>query len=157
MARLTRLYGASPAHLLTMVAGFALAGYTLATFGVGELWNQRTWWQSIAVWFVAAVVAHDFLLFPLYALADRALLVWHPKIPARNYIRVPALGAGLTFLVFLPGIIEQGGPVYESATGQTQQPFLGRWLLLTAVLFGISAVAYATRSQISMRRCKYRS
>jgi hypothetical protein len=162
MARLTRLYGASPAHLLTMVAGFALAGYTLATFGVNELWNQGTWWQSIAVWFVAAVVAHDFVLFPLYALADRALAfrsrpTRRPDIAARNYIRVPALAAALTFLVFLPGIIEQGGPVYQAATGQTQQPFLGRWLLLTAVMFGISAVAYATRSQISILRCKYRS
>jgi hypothetical protein len=157
MARLTRLYGASPAHLLTMVAGFALAGYTLAAFGVNELWNQGTWWQSIAVWFVAAVVAHDFVLFPIYALADRALSLRRPKITARNYIRVPALASALTFLVFLPGIIEQGGPVYQAATGQTQQPFLGRWLLLTAVMFGVSAVAYAARAQISMRRCKYRS
>jgi len=162
MARFTSLYGANPAHLLTMVAGFALAGYTLATFGVNELWNQGTWWQSIAVWFVAAVVAHDFVLFPLYALADRALAARRrparksqsPEVPARNYIRVPALAAGLTLLLFLPGIIEQGAPVYQAATGQTQQPFLGRWLLLTAVLFGISAVAYAARRAVVWRTVK---
>ena len=158
-------YGAHPVHLLTMLSGFALLGYTLVTFTPSELWNQGTWWQSIAVWFVAAVIAHDFVLFPLYAVADRALAGRHrstrpapkfqsPEVPPRNYIRVPALAAGLTLLVFLPGIIEQGAPVYQAATGQTQQPFLGRWLLLTAVMFGISALAYATRRQISIRRWK---
>jgi len=30
------------------------------------------WWQSILVWFLGAVVLHDLVLFPLYALADRA-------------------------------------------------------------------------------------
>lgn len=108
------------------------------------------------IWFVAAVVAHDLLLYPLYALADRILarLVGRrdvsaprrrPELPVRNYIRIPALAAGLTLLVFLPGIIRQGAPTYLDATGQTQEPFLGRWLLLTAVAFGISAAAYAIR------------
>ena len=155
-----RSYGAHPVHLLTMLSGFALLGYTLVTVTPSELWNRGTWWQSIAVWFVAAVVAHDFVLFPLYALADRVLAgrrrsaqeARRPEVPARNYIRVPALAAGLTLLIFLPGIIEQGAPVYQAATGQTQEPFLGRWLLLTAVMFGISAVAYATRRGIAWRR-----
>lgn len=94
-------------------------------------------------------------MYPLYALADRILarLVGRrdvsaprrrPELPVRNYIRIPALAAGLTLLVFLPGIIRQGAP-YLDATGQTQEPFLGRWLLLTAVAFGISAAAYAIR------------
>ena len=163
MSRFTRHYGAHPVHLLTMVSGFALLGYTLATFKVTELWNQGTWWQSIAFWFVAAVVAHDLVLFPLYALADRILftrraprqnLSGHRKVSARNYIRIPALAAGLTLLVFLPGIIEQGAPTYQAATGQTQQPFLGRWLLLTAVMFGVSAVAYAVRLGVARRNSK---
>jgi hypothetical protein len=76
----------------------------------------------------------------------------HRKILVRNYIRVPALGAGLTLLIFLPGIIEQGGPTYHAATGQTQQPFLGRWLLLTAAMFAVSAVAYAARLAAARRR-----
>jgi hypothetical protein len=136
---------------MTMLSGFALLGYVLATFKPATLWNAGTWWQSIAVWFAAAVVGHDLLFFPLYALADRALsgrrspARGHPKVLARNYIRVPAAGAGLTLLVFLPGIIEQGGPTYLAATGQTQQPFLGRWLLLVAAMFGTSAVCYTIR------------
>jgi hypothetical protein len=153
-------------HLLTMVSGFALLGYTLATFRLTQLWNQATWWQSIAVWFVAAVVVHDLVLFPLSALADRLLATRFgssarvtrqsssrgPEVSARNYIRIPALGAGMTLLVFLPGIIEQGAPTYQAATGQTQQPFLGRWLLLTAVLFAISAVGYAARRSVACRK-----
>jgi hypothetical protein len=143
-----------------MAAGFALLGYVLATFKPTTLWNPSHWWQSIAVWFAAAVIGHDLLLFPLYALADRVMSTRlsrprshrHPKVAARNHIRVPALAAGLTLLIFLPGIIEQGAPTYHAATGQTQQPFLGRWLLLTAAMFATSAVIYAARLAIARHR-----
>ena len=160
--RFSAIYGARPLHLLTMVSGFALLGYIVATFTPAALWNPGTWWQSIAVWFAAAVVGHDLLLFPLYALADRIISTRagrphdHPKVLARNYIRVPALGAGLTLLIFLPGIIEQGGATYQAATGQTQQPFLGRWLLLTAAMFAVSALAYAARLVAARRRTSSR-
>jgi hypothetical protein len=156
--RFAAIYGSNPLHLLTMLSGFALMGYILATFGPATLWNPDSWWQSIGVWFAAAVVAHDLLFFPLYALADRALSVGPrparrlPKVLARNYIRVPALGAGLTLLIFLPGIIEQGAPTYQAATGQTQQPFLGRWLLLAAAMFGTSAICYTIRLVAARRR-----
>ena len=109
------------------------------------------WWQSIAVWFAAAIIAHDLVLFPIYALADRLLLATGAgrqsasRVPVLNYVRVPVLGAGLTLLVFLPGIIEQGAPTFRAATGLTQDVFLGRWLLLTAAMFAISAVIYAIR------------
>ena len=150
------IYGSRPLHLLTMLSGFALLGYILVTFKPATLWDSGTWWQSIGVWLVAVVIAHDLLLFPLYALADRMLSARvarrtapgqasHPKVNARNHIRVPALGAGLTLLIFLPGIIQQGAPTYRAATGQTQEPFLGRWLLLTAAMFAVSAICYATR------------
>ncbi|OBA83900.1 hypothetical protein A9W99_05715 [Mycobacterium sp. 1164966.3] len=155
-----RHYGSRPLHLLTMVVGFALFGYVLATFKPGTLWNSGSWWQSIIVWFAAAVIVHDLLLFPLYALADRIIgarlrqLPPHrqPKVPARNHIRIPALAAGLTLLIFLPGIVRQGAPTYLAATGETQQPFLGRWLLLTAFIFATSAVAYVIRLAVARRK-----
>ncbi|OBI17531.1 hypothetical protein A5712_23745 [Mycobacterium sp. E2327] len=153
--RFGAIYGSGPLHLLTMLSGFALLGYVLATFNPATLWNSGTWWQSIAVWLAAAVIAHDLLLFPLYALADRALFARAPRQPnvsPRNHIRIPVLGAGLTLLIFLPGIIEQGAPTYRAATGQTQQPFLGRWLLLTAAMFAVSAICYATRLAVARRR-----
>jgi hypothetical protein len=159
-SRFTSIYGSGPLHLLTMVSGFALLGYVLATFSPATLWNPGTWWQSIAVWFAAALVVHDLVFFPLYALADRLLFLGvcrrssrrHPKILVRNHIRIPSLGAGLTLLIFLPGIVEQGGSTYLAATGQTQHPFLGRWLLLTATMFAVSALSYAARLAGSARR-----
>ena len=156
----TRYYGSHPLHLLTMLAGFALLGYVLITLRPAALWNPGIWWQSVAVWFAAAVIGHDLVLFPLYALADAVLARLSgrqsapvtPKVPIRNYIRVPALGAGLTLLIFLPGIIEQGAETYRAATGQTQQPFLGRWLLLVAAMFAGSAISYAVRLFLTHRR-----
>lgn len=148
-----RIYGSHPLHLLLLVAGFALAAYAVVTLTPQALWNPTVWWQSIIVWFAAAIILHDLVLYPAYALLDRVLVRVtrrtrpreQPKVPVVNYIRVPALGAGLTFLLFLPGIVEQGARTYVAATGQTQEPYLGRWLLLTAALFGVSAVVYAVR------------
>ena len=156
--RFRAVYGSNPLHLLTLIAGFALFGYILATIKPSTLWNPNTWWQSILVWFAAAIVAHDLVLFPVYSLIDRILVAGsrlrprvEASVPVLNYVRIPAMGAALTLLVFLPGIIQQGAPTYAAATGQTQEPFLGRWLLLTAAMFAISAVVYGIRLAAARR------
>jgi len=156
--RFRAVYGSHPLHLLTLVAGFALFGYVIATIKPTTLWNTNVWWQSILVWFAAAIIAHDLVLFPIYALIDRILVAGsrlRPRVKASvsalNYVRIPAMGAGLTLLVFLPGIIEQGAPTYTAATGQTQEPFLGRWLMLTAAMFAVSAVLYGVRLAAARR------
>jgi hypothetical protein len=152
LIRLRRAYGANPLHLLGLVACFALAGY-VATRLISEPLAVR-----ILIWFAAAVIGHDLVLFPLYALADRSLQTAlqalpstqgnrTPVVPPLNYLRIPALGAALLLLLFLPGIIQQGQQTYLSATGQTQQPYLARWLLLTAAMFALSALIYAARSR----------
>ncbi|MFD4444819.1 hypothetical protein ACFWPK_34090 [Nocardia sp. NPDC058519] len=136
------------------MACFALVGYVIAVMGPKTLWNHDVWWQSILVWLLGAVIAHDLVLFPFYALIDRTLTSgWRairgrrpnprPMVSPVNYIRIPMLGSGLLLLLFFPGIFEQGKTTYLAATGQTQQPFLTRWLLLTAVMFGVSAFTYA--------------
>jgi hypothetical protein len=159
IAKFTGSYGSDPLHLLGTIAAWALAGYVVTKLGPHALWNHKVWWQSIGVWFVGAVVAHDVILFPLYALADRsfagALAVTRrrrartapqtPSVSPLNYLRVPTLATGLSLLLFFPGIIQQGHSSYVAATGQSQQPFLGRWLLLVAALYGASALAYAVR------------
>lgn len=142
-------YGANPLHLLALCGCFAITGY------VGIVLAVEPSFSAMLVWFAASVVGHDVVLFPLYALADRSLAgavgVFrgthrrHPSPGAVNYLRMPVLGSGLLFLLFFPGILEQGTQTYLAATGQTQEPFLGRWLLITAVLFGTSAVLYAFR------------
>jgi hypothetical protein len=144
MAPFLRRYGAPPAHLALLLASFALAGYA-ASFLLGD-----PALLAVLVWFVAAAVVHDLVLFPLYAAADRLLTtalthVPRPHVPLVNHVRVPALGAGLTLLLFLPGIIRQGGATHLAATGLDQQPYLGRWLWLVAALFAASALVYGAR------------
>ncbi|MGH3438888.1 MAG: hypothetical protein ACRDRN_20755, partial [Sciscionella sp.] len=156
IAALRRRYGAHPLHLLGLLACFALLGYVIDLLGPAALWNKAVWWQSIVVWFLGAIILHDLLLFPLYALADRAVhgvsralararATNQLPVDIRNHIRIPALAAGLLFLLFLPGIIEQGRVTYRAATGQTQQPYLARWLWITAALLALSALVYALR------------
>jgi hypothetical protein len=147
-------YGASPLHLLALIGCFALAGYAASQ----TLANPR--WPAMLLWFAGAIIGHDLVAFPLYALADRSLAhaaPWPrraatpPLVPAVNHVRVPALGAGLLFLLFFPGIIRQGRATYVAATGHTQQPYLGRWLVLVAAMFAISAVVYAVRLAVAKK------
>jgi hypothetical protein len=161
-----RLYGDSLFHLIVVVAALALGGYMVSVLGVRNLFNPTVWWQSIAVWFAVAVIGHDLILFPLYTLADR--LLPRPRgprtgrdggsrrrsgrIPLTNYLRMPTLAAGLLLVLFLPGIIEQGAPTYQAATGLTQAPYLSRWLLLTATFYLASAIWYAVKTLLSQRR-----
>lgn len=149
-----RLYGENVLHLIVLLGALALAGYAISVLGIDQLFNPRVWWQSIAVWFAVAVIGHDLILFPLYALADR-LIPGRPRqstepdprrVPLVNYLRMPTLAGGLTLLLFLPGIMEQGAPAYTAATGLTQEPYLGRWLLLTAGFYLVSAACYVVRS-----------
>lgn len=162
MKAFVRFYGARPLHLLAMGFAFALVGYVVYVAGVATFWNREVWWQSIAVWFAGAVVVHDLLLFPLYAAADRSVKAGlsavrgraprlYPPFSPVNYIRIPALGTALTFVLFFPGIVEQGSETFNAATGLTQEPYLGRWLTLTACLFGVSALAYAARLSLLRR------
>ena len=115
------------------------------------LWNPRTWWQSIAVWFAAAIIAHDLVLFPIYALVDRMLgrcTIGDDRrysVPVLNYLRMPALGAALT-LAGLPARDHRAGRADLSGRHRPDPGAVpGRWLLLTAAMFAISAVVYALR------------
>jgi hypothetical protein len=151
-SRWSRAYGASGWHLALMLGSLAVVAYVVATVGLDALWDPDVWWQSIAVWFVGAVVLHDLVLFPVYALADRLLTRGRTKdpdparVPVVNHVRVPTLVAGLTFLLFFPGILRRGGSTYANATGLDQDPFLVRWLLIVLVAYLVSAALYAVRS-----------
>lgn len=150
-ARFRGIYGSHPGHLLTMAAGFALIGYLVVTAGPATLWKpQDSWWKSMTLWLAAATVFHDLVLFPIYSLADRVLGAPNNRRPpsrvsTRNHLRVPALGSGLILLSLSPDIIMQGAEKYFEGTGLTQEHFLGRWLMLTALMFGASALIYGTR------------
>jgi hypothetical protein len=144
------LYGAGPGHLMAVLLCLALAAVAAALVASDPAW------PVMLVWFLAAVLLHDLVLFPLYTAADRVLTTIEPtatptaprrppRVPVVNHVRLPLLGAGLTFLLFFPGIVGQGEPTLLAASGLDQTPFLGRWLLLVAAMALISALVYLVR------------
>lgn len=145
-------YGANPLHLLALLVSFALTGYA-----ADRLLDAEP--KSVAIWFVGSIIAHDLILFPLYALADwsaaRVLTrrsVDTPPGPWINHLRFPLVISGVLLLVWWPTIVRD--PVaFETASGRTGDPYLERWLAITGALFAASAVTYAIRvRRISRRR-----
>ena len=61
------------------------------------------------------------------------------------YVRVPAALSGLLLLVWFPLISGMVDRRYRLATGLSPDGFLARWMLITAVLFGGSALLLALR------------
>ncbi|MGH7747292.1 MAG: hypothetical protein ACRDY0_02255 [Acidimicrobiales bacterium] len=146
MRWLKRHYGAGPLHLLSMAACFVLAAYAASRLVASGPVTR------IAVWFVGAAVAHDLVLWPLYALADRGGVRAArrdpsrlPRVPWINHVRVPVILAGVLLAVSFPLVLGLSERNYHAFTGLSQAPFLGRWLLVTGSLFAASAVLYAVR------------
>jgi hypothetical protein len=148
-SRWHRGYGAGAGHLLGMVVCLVLA-----VSAVGIVAADPAWPVMLA-WFLGAVALHDFVLFPLYAAGDRLLTAAgrlrsgrqraKARVPVLNHVRVPLLGAGLTFLLFLPGILGTNEAGLRTATGLDPAPVAGRWFVLVAVLVAVSALAYLVR------------
>jgi hypothetical protein len=138
-------------RLVLLLGCFALAAYTVDLLLLGDA--SLLW---VAVWFVGALVLHDLVLFPLYAGGDRILSLVlralpRTRVPLVNHVRIPVLGAGLTLLLFLPGIIRQGSGTHLAATGLDQQPYRENWAWLTAGLFAVSAMVWVVRTLVSPR------
>jgi hypothetical protein len=144
------LYGENPLHLLVMVGCFALVGYVVSFVYPGP--------EALAllIWFAGAVLAHDLVLYPLYALADQPLVIgrWarrrvlprHPPlVPAINHIRVPVLGSAVLGLIYFPTITNRGEDAFRFTAGLGTAGIYQHWLLITGVLFLGSAVVYALR------------
>lgn len=144
MKRFTRLYGAGPLHAVLMLASFAIAGYVVSVvLGV----SHAGW---IGVWVAGAIVAHDLVLFPLYAAADRLLSrrggpPGSPAVPWKNHVRAPVVLSGTLLLVTFPLVLRLSEPNYAKATGLHTSVYLNRWLVVTAAVFACSAVVYAAR------------
>lgn len=139
-------YGHHPLHLLVILGLAALVGYV-----VSRVYDDPSgWW--LLVWFAGALLGHDLVLFPLYALLDRVLQVGRRlrlrpghRVPVVNHVRVPLLGAGVLGLIFLPTITRHGEPAFTATSTRTMAGYFQVWLVITAVLCGISAVLYLVR------------
>jgi hypothetical protein len=132
-----RAYGASPLHVLVHLALLPLCAWALLEV-VG---TRRA--ANIVAWLVACVVVHDLVLLPLYSGADR---VGRRALGAAvNYVRVPGALSLLMLLVFFGTIGERGEGAYHAVSGRSYDGYATRWLLVSAVLFGGSAVVYLVR------------
>lgn len=140
VARWRALYGAHPLHLVAMLAALGVAGAAAAQ-AAGASTAGR-----MLLWFLAAILISDLVLQPLVALADRGLRrVGSPRVPVINHLRIPLLGSAVLLLIFFPVILRRGERTYVAASGLTFDPYLERWLLVSATLFVLSALVYAAR------------
>lgn len=138
----------SPLPLLLPACSFALAAYAGVRLFAGD-------WLGVALWLVGAALLHDLVLLPLYALADRAVARGLDAAGRRAwtmYVRVPAALSALLLLVWFPLISGTVDRRYRSATGLPADGFLVRWLLISAVLFGGSALLLALRVRRATKR-----
>ena len=141
----SRLYGSNPLHLLVTIACFAIAGYAANKLAAGGDV------KGILIWLVGAVIGHDLILFPLYAIADRSIMAVFrrrppalPAVPWINYLRVPVVFSAILFMIWWPLIFR----LPTDFTDKTDLPtnvYMGRWLAVTGALFLLSALAFAVR------------
>ncbi len=143
--RLRALYGTTPLHLAAHVAALALVGW--AALQLADV--RRA--DNVALWFLGAVVIHDALLLPFYAVLDRAARAVVP-FRAMNHLRVPLGLSALLLLVFFPAILGLNDANFERVAGYDDDGYLGRWLLATGLLFAASAALYAVRVSRSRDR-----
>jgi len=172
VAWLRRHYGAGPLHLLGLLACFSVSAYAV-TRVLGQ-----SGWLGVLLWFVACVVLHDFVGWPVYTAADRLLVrsarracprgdqppppapgpglegdVGSPqRVPWANHVRFPAVISGVLLGMFFPLIFRISNAYYQATTGFSENAYLGNWLVVTGILFGASALCYLVRLGWARRR-----
>jgi len=141
LAPVRRRYGAHPAHLLLLLAGFVVAALALKV-----LLGERP--RDVGQWLVGSAVVHDAVLVPAYIGADAVLVALWRRRPGRvawlNHVRVPAALSGMLLLIWSPEILRRATS-FQRQTGRTTDAYLAHWLFVTAVLFGGSALLYLGR------------
>jgi hypothetical protein len=147
-----RLYGSNPLHLLVSIACLAVAAYAASLLVKGGDV------KGILIWLAVAIIGHDLVLFPLYAIADRTLrgaLFRRPRAVPRvqwiNHLRVPVVISAILFGMWWP-LMFNVPPEYTAKTDLPSDVYLGRWLMVTAALFILSALALAVKLAVGAGR-----
>jgi hypothetical protein len=149
MRRFEARYGAHPAHLLLVLASFALAGYASV-----QLLADRS--IHVGVWFIGSAIGHDAILLPLYVGADAAAVSLWRRLPGPrgapwlNHIRFPAAISLVLLLVYSPEITRRHTALQGNSHLSTQ-PYLSHWLVVVGILFGVSLLWYVVRLLRSRR------
>jgi len=176
--RLRRHYGAGPLHLVGLLACFAVAAYAVTrVLGQGG-------WVSVFQWFVACLIVHDFIAWPVYAVADRLLVRAQRRygglsrqllltksakqtptaaeasasaaVPWANHVRFPAVTSGVLLVMFFPLIFRLSKATYLGTTGFNEDVYFANWLVVTEILFAGSGLTYLLRLGRARRRAQRR-
>lgn len=149
-----RRYGASPLHLAAHLLAFAIAAFALDRIvSAGQV-------KVLVVWYLGLIVAHDLVFVPAYSGMDRLAQKAAARLPAGrlanvpviNHVRAPALISGLLLLIYAPLISGHTDAAYVGLSGHHLQHYLRNWLLISAALFGGSALIYMLRVGRALRR-----
>jgi hypothetical protein len=142
-----RRYGASPLHLAAHLVAFAIAALALDQIvSAGDA-------KELVAWYVGLIVAHDLVFVPAYTGLDRLAQWVFARLPARrlgnvpiiNHVRAPALISGLLLLIYAPLISGHTDAAYVGLSGHHLEHYVRNWLLISAALFGGSALIYMLR------------
>ena len=155
-----------------------LACFAVAAYAVTRVLGQ-TEWRGVLLWFVACVVLHDVIGWPLYTAADRMLvrrsqrphtgssngapagLLHGPHRPVRpnaervpwtNHVRFPVVISGVLLGMFFPLILRISKTTYPGFTGFSEDAYLMSWLEVSGILFVVSAVVYLARVGVARWR-----
>lgn len=139
-----RLYGSTPLHLLAHLASLALAGWAIL-----QIIDARAP-VEIFIWLVASVLLHDALLWPLYTILDQitqglTIAGDRGRVLIINHIRIPVALSVLMFMAAFPAILGISNGNFNRVSALEYEGYLGRWLLVSGLLFTASAVLYAVR------------
>lgn len=142
-----RLWGRGPLHLLGHLLVIAIAAYALSVM-FEERFAPRPW--NLILWLVGGAVLHDLVLLPAYSVVNVVAVRLlgadaQRAVPVLNYLRTPAVIAGVLLLVFSPRIFDGQPQNFERALGHPPPDYLERWLWVTAALFAASALLWAVR------------
>jgi hypothetical protein len=149
-----RRYGASPLHLAAHLLAFAIAAFALDRIvSAGEV-------KVLVAWYLGLIVAHDLIFVPAYSGLDRLVQAALARLPARrlanvpviNHVRAPALISGLLLLIYAPLISGHSDEDYFGNSGHHLEHYARNWLLISAALFGGSALIYMLRVGRALKR-----
>jgi hypothetical protein len=151
-----RVYGESPLHLLAQLVAFALAAYAFTQ--VTDVGSTDT--RNLVLWFVLGALLHDLLFVPIYLTLDLVSRLGIQDnamrgVRAVNHVRYPVVVSGVLFLVTFPLILGRGEATFVRTSGEQPPDYLARWLLVTAAVFAVSAIAYAVRLRLHARRTSH--
>jgi hypothetical protein len=142
-----RRYGASPLHLIGHLALLGIAAYALSRAFQPRFSPEPV---NLLAWLVGGALLHDLVLLPAYSALD-AVAVRTLGPPLLNHVRVPFVLSAVVFVVYAPRILDRQPRNVVNALGVEPPDYLARWLLLTAALFGGSALLYGIKAARAAR------